>query len=261
MTIRSGRFKVSGTLPIIAGVSNANASYRIFNSGISLITVTAGAAAPKSVKLWPACSVDVAAGDVTVSASTATEGIYDYLATPEPIRSGRFQFRNAAESDITIVQGRTGVFYRILNSGEQDFVIKPKGASTPPPDQITLSPTFSIDVTSQSDIVIAGEAGKAVEGIYEYLDPQVSARSGRFKISQNPQNEHKIIDLSGAASSKAWYRIFNSGEYDIVVVGLAELGKEQSFDFEVGSSVKQVFVKSKSDAEPIEGIYEFLGRG
>jgi hypothetical protein len=182
------------------------------------------------------------------------------------IRSGRFTVDNA-QSGITIIKGRSGAFYRIFNSGENNFTVKPKGASTPQHQQIQLKPTFSIDVAIGDEVVIVGAANEAVEGIYDYLDTQNPIRSGRFKLKDNPDTQHKIVDLHGGGD-KAWYRIFNSGEHPIVVEEgkqnpsqLTQLDKEQSFDFEVGTSVTDIYVKSTDANKPIEGIYEFLGRG
>ena len=126
-----------------------------------------------------------------------------------------------------------------------------------------------------NDVVVEAEA--ATEGIYEYLDTQNPIRSGRFKMRLvevggkedpvvDPPYPHMIIDLR-KGSDRAWYRIFNSGENTIVLQydkdnpqELIELAKEQSFDFEVGSSYKEILVSAKDGTQLIEGIYEFLGR-
>jgi hypothetical protein len=184
------------------------------------------------------------------------------------IRSGRFRFEfTASVTEIAIVKSeKTTAFYRIFNSGETAFTVDTGKTTTP------LESTFSLDFTVKGEAKVTGNAGDQVEGIYEYLDNQVtgqSIRSGRFKIKDMSNAPHKIIDLADKGNSQnAYYRIFNSGKEKFEVwegkptepssTMLFDLGKEQSYDFEL-TSKKDIWVKKVTVNEPIEGIYDFLG--
>lgn len=280
MAIRSGRFKFSnpsgGTATIIEGVNRASATYRIFNSGEGMFAVTQNST---DVELWPACSVDVTAGDVEVTAGTALKGSYDFLYDKEytsdyvdaenPPRAGRFKIDGNTASEITIVQGTFRLFYRIFNSGNDAFTVQ-----TAPGHTWSLKPTYSYDVYAKDDLVIKAGTDLTMEGIYDCLDTRKPVRSGRFKIWEktlaedgevvDPTIPHKIIDLREGGNKPVWYRIFNSGSHPLTLnrgsSSTKEIEAEQSYDFEVGKSVKEVFVKSTDTKIPIEGVYEFLGR-
>lgn len=192
------------------------------------------------------------------------------------IRSGRFKVSTVPADGITIVVGRTGAYYRIFNStaptpaliasGDADFNVFVGAVST------LLKPGFSLDVVVDANIVIKAPAGKPIEGIYDFLNStntEGAGRSGRFNIKSGAAAKHKIIDLRiGGQKKKAYYRIFNSGDYAIILsegsgAGASTLGTvepAQSFDFEVGDGPKRdIYVNSSADDKPISGIYEFLG--
>lgn len=265
MAIRSGRFKgdASGTngIPIIAARSKAEAAYRIFNSGVKpdqVFSVDAGYATVP--ELQPACSIDVLIEKrsyVAIRRGTPEEvvGSYDYLDGGDASRSGRFM-GNASGDGMTIILGRrSGTFYRIFNSGKENFEVHVGSSVT------LLAPTLSLDVVVDEDVVIKRSDSKQVEGIYEYLDAQSLVRSGRFNLKA-PAAAHKIIDLNAtSATPEAFYRIFNSGDKNFKVqeagVKLAELAKEQSFDFAVAN--KRDITVVATQGYPIEGIYDFLG--
>lgn len=286
MAIRSGRFKVDnakGGITIIKGKKGA--FYRIFNSGKESFNVVVDGT---TIPLATASSVDVAAsasdGSVEINTGTkqAAEGIYDLIGSPDPTRdflvspdstrSGRFTV-DQYTAPITIVKGRSGAFYRIFNSGENKFTVKPDGNTN---REVNRWPKWSLDV-AVGEIVVEGEVGKPLEGIYEYLDTQNPVRSGRINIKKiegenntlevDPASPYKMIDLHGGGD-RAWYRIFNSGEHPILLYEgsqnpalLGTVKEDQSFDFEVGKSVTDIYVASEHTDNPIEGIYEFLGKG
>src|SRR5687768_16653600 len=85
---------------------------------------------------------------------------------PAPdVRSGRIKSDDASGTNaITIVNLRTGS-YRIFNTGENEFTVKPDGQ-----DPIVLTKRNAVDVrTSDTSIVIEGAAGEAIKGIYECI--------------------------------------------------------------------------------------------
>jgi hypothetical protein len=184
------------------------------------------------------------------------------------IRSGRFQrAAQAAAYEFPIVAGHERAFYRVFNSGDEEFKIKLKAGR-----ERTLKPSYSIDLALKDGIVIAVEPDKAVAGIYDYLELVHHVRSGRFKFDYkfDPTTgapvdldyPHLIIDLQDG-NDRAWYRLFNSGQFPITVnegsTKLADVPVDESFDFAVGTN-KDISVTSADKKNPISGIYEFLGR-
>ncbi len=190
------------------------------------------------------------------------------------IRSGRFSSDDAfGDNKILVVRGKRSGAFRFFNSGDNPFTILPSGENTPSGKQIPLNPTFSVDILpGNGGVYIVGEpptgtppVAQPIEGMYDFLSHATTVRSGRFNIKLkggDPTAPHQIIDLQGG-SSNAWYRIFNSGDFNIEIekgkqnpVVINRLPPGQSFDFQV--SQKNVYVKSTNAKEPIEGIYEFL---
>lgn len=182
------------------------------------------------------------------------------------IRNGRFK------SARTIIIGRAGQFYRILNSA--DFF-----ESAPQTNKITVGfpggndtadvlPTFSLDFLVQGDVTVSG-AG-VVEGMYESL-PNAEFRSGRFKTRSTMVPTDGITILAaGAGNARAVYRVFNSGATPLQVFsqnhgggGVANIGgpieADESLDF-VTPQNKLVLVKGTVADKHIEGIYDFLAR-
>ncbi len=134
MSIRSGRFRVKVadiTNPFTIIEGRAGAFYRIFNSGATNFVVKSGVADPATVTLMPRYSLDVAVGDeVQITAENnndVVEGIYDFLDSLKPVRSGRFMLGagDGAMASVKIIdlQGGLGssetAWYRIFNSGEK----------------------------------------------------------------------------------------------------------------------------------------------
>ena len=181
------------------------------------------------------------------------------------IKSGRYTKAG------TIITGRTGVYYRILNSG--DFVANApdtnairvtfgNGAN----DQIFLRPTFSADILVSSDVTVAGTG--TIQGMYEAL-PNPEFRNGRFKTrSTMVASDGVKIVVPGGGNSGAVYRIFNTGANPFTVYtananggGEAELveniEEDQSRDF-VTPGNKLIIVKPDTATDYIEGIYELI---
>jgi hypothetical protein len=182
----------------------------------------------------------------------------------ERIRAGRFTSADA-RSGITIVDGRKGAFYRILNSGEKDFTVDVGNGPNPTTE---LKPTHSLDVAVTLKIIISTQMAVPIEGIYDYLNTERPIRSGRFNIVLNAADRYKIIDIAhgGGGAKAAYYRIFNSGTAPIEVrratgSPLIELRPDQSFDFEITSGgARDIYINPTADATQIEGIYDFLGQ-
>jgi len=183
MPIRSGRFKVelasAGEIRIVKGRSGA--FYRIFNSGEDAFSVTAGA--PDSTTLEKGFSLDVAVFDevvVSTSGKAVVEGIYDYVDTQRPIRSGRFRLKSAPASHHKIIDLRHSgqkrrAFYRIFNSGEKNaFNVMVDGVLCPypaAPDK-GLDPNQSLDFEvgyGSRDVYVVAVDQYPIEGIYEFL--------------------------------------------------------------------------------------------
>ncbi len=186
------------------------------------------------------------------------------------IRSGRFKVVDP--SNVDIISGRSGTYFRFFNSGDNTFTVKVDGPLSAPDRKVDLKPTFTVDMVIAGDVRISGTG--PVEGIYDYLESPNEVRSGRFNIKltdplgnpHDPTDRHPIILLAGGNQS-AYYRIFNSGDHPIVLqsglqanpIDIKALDPDQSFDFEVGTGRRIVTVKSTDVSKPIEGIYEFLG--
>jgi hypothetical protein len=282
MAIRSGRIKgndVTGTnaLTIIKG-GKVDGRFRIYNSGETEFIVKpngTGTPSGQQVTVPQKGSADIEPdGEVIITQTNAApvEGMYEYIDPFNPIRNGRFK-GNASGNGITILQWKNGSthkdFYRILNSGDEEFEVLVDGASA-----AMVKPTYSIDVFAGTKAVIKRADAKPVEGIYDYLHSLVEIRSGRFKVKKvvdvtgtvivDPTTPHPIINLAAGPPKKAWYRAFNSGAHVIIILkGMTELHRlnaDQSVDFEIGAGDRKIFVKSNAQDDPIEGIYEFLGR-
>ena len=299
-TIRSGRFSSNTTddIPIVKG--RMGAFYRILNSGENSFTVDDG---NESNDLAPNQSLDVAVtGAVTISISgnVPVGGIYEYLESDNPVRSGRFKQTVQDESAIHKIIDINGgglkknvVFYRVLNSGDWPIQVWAGNQSA---NAVRVLPENSLDLAIGSVRSInlslkkleAGTqpGGYVVEGIYDYLGTQNPVRSGRFKVRRiddssnttivdpSSEGQHKIIDFRNVGGKKAWYRVFNSGTNPMHIHGymgntmklIATLAAGLSFDFELPSTVnsdviKEVYVNSDGVDSPIEGIYEFLADG
>jgi hypothetical protein len=182
------------------------------------------------------------------------------------VRSGRFKVDFTTAGGIRIIKGRSGAFYRVLNSGKDPFVVASGGL-----DLATLVEGASLDVAVDGEVKIKTGGAASVEGIYDYLDMSSPIRNGRFRIKAASE-EHKIIHLNHTGKRKrAFYRIFNSGDdnpFNVLVDGdqypypgnpTRGLKPNQSFDFEVGKTNSNISVEAIGGTYAIEGIYEFLG--
>ncbi|MCA8995573.1 MAG: hypothetical protein KDA80_01250 [Planctomycetaceae bacterium] len=277
MPSRNGRFQrpsgtAGGEFPIVVAGKDADV-YRVFNSGdIDFVVKYKKNNTPEEVTVQPRCAVDVTLeGDLKISfagpipANQQLEGIYDLVGSDREVRSGRFKAFINDTNPLEVVVGKSNDFYyRILNSGDNAFdVITKSGAN--PTTVATLAPTLSLDVTLQRTLTISTNSTDdiLVEGIYETLGAE-STRNGRFKGTWLKAVPLKIVDFSQGSAPSAFYRLFNSGENDIVVVldtGVEHtLPPDQSIDVKADKSGSEtIFVYSTAVAKPIEGIYQFLG--
>lgn len=186
------------------------------------------------------------------------------------IRSGRFKTFNSTR---TIITGRTGTFFRILNSAQYD-------SSAPTTNQITVTfgtgpsntavilPTFSLDFKAAADVVVGGT--HVVEGIYDAL-PNPDIKSGRFRTKFGlDARDHVKIVTPGSGAGEAIYRIFNTGPVPLQLASQhangtgspvnfgAQIQENESFDFKTNNN-EMVFVKGTGNAdEHIQGIYDFI---
>ncbi len=169
-------------------------------------------------------------------------------------RSGRFTSDLVtAAKDLTIIRAGTERV-RIHNSGKADFVVKPEGSTTPTGEQITLFKKSSVDINlNGSDVLITQAANTAVEGLYEYIDPQNPIRSGRFKAAGGAN----VVITQGMAQKL--YRILNSGDEDFTVTVngnlRATVKPRRSIDL-VAKNHRVVI----SAAAKFQGIYDILDR-
>lgn len=273
MPLRSGRFKLAGngasSLKIATG---RKGRLRVFNSSASEFDITSSSAG-FTAKLLSEQSVDLPVdGDVFVSiaSASAVEGIYEYIQEGAELRSGRFKGTTSATS--VIVKEGNKELYRVMNSGDVPFEINVGGVAL-----TTLAPAMSIDFAANGDVKLVAAAGVKVEAIYDALYESADIRSGRFKFLtvidpntgtpiENPAYPHPIIDLR-AAGETAWYRLFNSGDNEIVILKNTNMNPEigrvlpqNSFDFQLPTAVSQrkITVKSADSILPIEGSFDLV---
>jgi hypothetical protein len=196
--IRSGRFKSDdatgsdsdpandGRIQIIEG--RGGAFYRIVNSGRHPFTIrVSGGGSSTTIELAPTFSLDIGgANRVRIETSTAVpiEGVYEYLNTERPIRSGRFKLELAPDAAHKIIDLAVGsgsgqiptAYYRIFNSGEVDFKVW-RGEGNSANDIGRVRPGDSLDFAvrgnGSKDIHIRRMEGAThtvvVDGIYEFL--------------------------------------------------------------------------------------------
>lgn len=187
-----------------------------------------------------------------------------------PIRSGRITRHR------TIINGRAGTYFRVLNAGEFNnsdinlnaFDVVFGGGTH---DKVSLIPTFSIDFVAMDDVAIAAgtsSANSAVDGIYESL-PAPEVKSGRFK-TRAPMDPMVGVPIIITATTQAIYRIYNSGPVELQLASANRNGENpidfgeplregETFDF-VAPNNKIVRVRGLGTAaDHIEGIYEFIG--
>jgi hypothetical protein len=174
------------------------------------------------------------------------------------LRSGRIKSGDVSETnELTIIRGGRSATFRIYNSGETNFIVKPNGANTPQQQQIVLKKKCSVDIEPNGDVIITQNNAEPVEGIYEYIDPLNPIRSGRFKGDASG-NGIVILQWKNASQITDFYRILNSGDKDFIVNvdgnQVATLKPTYSIDVFAG---KKVGI-SRGDAEPVEGIYDYL---
>ncbi len=271
MAIRSGRF-IGGAKSKLTIIKGTGGTYRIFNSGYHAFDVMVGG--KKLASVPPDCSVDVrptkGSGEVVIYSANAIEGSYEYLSEHSRIRSGRFAKLINPLDIVNESNAKATAFYRVLNSGSNNFTVKRKNSSaTKKP--VDLAPRMSIDVElSKEGLSIEPSGGKPVEGIYFHLDQIQDLRSGRFKIdpaagkpAPNPYVPHTIIDADSKGES-ASYRIFNSGDYAFKLLGVSAfpnghtINKGMSCDFVVANGDSIIQVQGLNAKEAIEGIYDWI---
>ncbi len=156
------------------------AFYRIFNSGGSDFDVKAktGAGIPRRPKFSLDFAVD---GEVWVTGTVGDtiEGIYEYLDSQAPVRSGRFKIKKVVDGDgntvvdptaehkIIALGGGKSAWYRIFNSGVHDIIL---GYSPGDPKILKNEQSFDFEVGYKREITVESEhIDKPIEGIYDFL--------------------------------------------------------------------------------------------
>lgn len=171
-SFRSGRFKgdASGIgIPIVLG--RGKKLYRIFNSGKTPFSVDAGTSV---TSLEPTFSLDVVVGNgVFIKASGEVAGIYEYLGTDAPVRSGRFKIKAAPSSSHKIIDlspSAPEAYYRIFNSGNNGFKVQAGGVDL----THTIGPEQSFDfaIGAKKDITVVATGVYPIEGIYDLLSTE-----------------------------------------------------------------------------------------
>lgn len=169
-SFRSGRFKgnASGSgITIVLG--KAKKLYRIFNSGDTTFNVVVGGS---STPLASTFSLDVAVGDdVIITAGGNVEGIYEYLGSEPPLRSGRFNLKTAPTPDHKIIDLSSSTpeaFYRVFNSGSNGFKLQAGGSDLT--DEIGPEQSFDFTIGSNRDITVVPAKNYPIEGIYDLLN-------------------------------------------------------------------------------------------
>jgi len=161
------------------------------------------------------------------------------------IRSGRFKVDVAS----TIILGRSGAPYRIFNSGDAAFTVDAGDGNA-----VALPIACSRDVVVDGSVTIAPVGAVTVEGIYDYLGPPDSVRSGRFKGDASGTAGIPIIQSRYGTI----YRIFNSGDnpFDVHGGGKSTTPLKPTFSLDVVLN-DNVVIKTTAAGE-VEGIYDCL---
>lgn len=169
-SFRSGRFNgdASGDgIPIIFGKTKD--LYRVFNSGSAPFDIYMGTS--KVATLGPTFSLDLfVSNNVVIKASGDVEGIYEYLNTELPVRSGRFKIKAAPTPDHKIIDlssSTPDAYYRVFNSGDYGFKLQAGGSDVTG----TVGPEQSFDFTIENnkDVTVVATGAYPIEGIYDLL--------------------------------------------------------------------------------------------
>jgi hypothetical protein len=164
------------------------------------------------------------------------------------IRSGRFNVNDAA-AGLDIIRSSSIVSYRILNGGENNFVVNYTGASP------SVTPDWSLDFEAAT-VQITGAAGEKVLGVFDRIKPGDDIRSGRFKSTAGVTN----IPIIQNRPNKL-YRFFNTGDnpYTLNLNGTTvEVTANNSMDVYVTSNNPSVTVTSVNE---VQGAYDALESG
>lgn len=190
------------------------------------------------------------------------------------IRNGRFRV-TASGGDLNHVivslgdKGKGGAFYRILNSGDDSFVVKYKNHSNGDETHTVLKEqSFDLYVKEEGTLTIFVADGTTAEGIYDFLGDGTAraledVRSGRFKLSDGSVMT-QVADFSGDNKATAFYRFFNSGANAFKILSngvelVADLQPSNSADVSATLNENlQVQQVAASGTEALEGIYDFL---
>jgi hypothetical protein len=161
-------------------------------------------------------------------------------------RSGRIKADGLAMGNqVVIVERANNASFRIYNTGEKTFTVQASGQGA-----ITLKHRCSTDVRVTGNIaIIAAEAGD-LKGIYEYIDPNTTIRSGKFRddVAFTIVQNREANDL---------YRIFNTDRQDSFDVHFGGTGAEPvparlSLDVSANATI------SITAAANVSGIYDYL---
>ena len=177
------------------------------------------------------------------------------------IRSGRFKFANGTAGGFLIPRVKSAALYRFYNGGENGFEVQvclpsqnpiaaaryPVGKGCSVDLQVPANRTLKINKLNLTD---------DVEGVYESLDAQKDARSGRFKVAAVAAavtTTKVIVGVSGKI-----YRVLNSGVNPFTVAGVANLPVPQNCSVDLFVDNTDISVVSNAVNQAIQGVYDPL---
>ena len=167
----------------------------------------------------------------------------------ESLRSGRIKAENSAGSLSLPIIKRPGK-YRILNTGESEFSIKPDGGTA-----IPLKSKNALDIEITTGIDIEKTAAGAIDGVYDLLDTAKPIRGGRFKGPVTPAPGITIAQNRGAT----FYRIFNSGKnrFNVNFQGTS-IPVRQRMTIDVAAGAVITITNPDTGSIPVQGIFDYL---
>lgn len=164
LPIRPGRFKGTTRTKILRNISQSD--YRFFNGSNKKIKLFVDGAEHVVEK---DCSLDLrinaAETEVGTTGDKAYHGAYETLRLEGKPRTGRFKFRDIADSSLIINltgNGDAKTVYRVINSGVNPFMVKTGGNV----EVALVDPFCSVDFecASARKFKIEGVPARAIEG-------------------------------------------------------------------------------------------------
>ncbi len=263
---RSGHFKTNPTAPTtpvvtIGAITTGDRTYRFYNTGDDLVTVTIDTDTTK-IKSGSSADVKLLTGKSATMTGTSvdSEGVYELLPTAG-LRSGRFK-RPATATNIIIRQGALGSFYRFYNTDKKQLRVTLVALSGSGAVQVDIAVGSSADIFVDSSRVVTVNSTLGVYDRVAYQSPATkfivdgTIRSGHFR------GEVVVINLSTTFDTfLPVYRFFNSGEdaFDVRLNGvkIESVNPSSSVDLEINTATTAPREVSIAGTTP-RGSYELL---